>query len=66
MLCDDLNGGVEMEVQFSSVQMGGKLKKGGDICIHIADSCCAAETNTTVKNNFCFCCLVAKSCPTLL
>ena len=29
---------------------GGETQKGGDICIHIADSlCCTAETNRTLK-----------------
>ena len=32
--------------------MERKLKKRGDICIHIADSlCCTAETNTTLYSN---------------
>ena len=43
MLCDDLDGwdwGV-------GVRGGKEVQKGGDICIHIADSLgCTAETNT--------------------
>ena len=56
MLCDGLIGGGD----------GREAQKGGDICIHGADSRYAAETNTTVTSNFCFCFLVTKSCPTLL
>ena len=42
MLCDDLGGGGGEE--------GRKVNEGGDICIHIADSCCGtAETNNIVK-----------------
>ena len=41
MLRDDLekwDGGME-----------GRLRSGGDLCMHIADSlCCTAETNTTL------------------
>ena len=27
---------------------GREVQEGGDICIHIADSCCIAETNTAL------------------
>ena len=42
---------------------GREVQERGDICIHIADSCCCmAETNNTVKQ-LCVCaCLVAQSC----
>ena len=33
--------------------MRGRVKEGGDICIHIADLlCCTAETNTTLSSNY--------------
>ena len=28
--------------------VGGRLKRDRGICTHIADSCCIAETNTTL------------------
>ena len=42
MLCDDLEG--------RDVGGGGReAQEGGDICIHIADSCCCtAKINTTL------------------
>lgn len=41
MLCDDLAGWDE------SGWSGRKDQEGGDICIHMADSCgCIAEINT--------------------
>ena len=47
--------------------IAGRLKMGGGgVCIHIADShCCTAETNTALLSSYC-CCLVTKSCLTLL
>ena len=42
MLCGDLKG-------WGGEWGGRKAQEGGDICIHIADSCCCmAETNTTL------------------
>ena len=41
MLCDNLvrgRGGV----------VGWEVQEGGDTCIHIDDSCCTSETNTTL------------------
>ena len=34
--------------------MGGgrEAKEGGDICIFKANSCCTAETNTTLLSNY--------------
>ena len=40
MLCNGLEG-------WDGVGGGSEAQKGGDICIHMADSqCCIAETNT--------------------
>ena len=40
MLCDNLKG-------WDGVEVGGRFKVDGDICILMADShCCTAETNT--------------------
>ena len=42
-LCDDLGRGM-------GVWGGREAHEGGDICIHLAESCCcAAETNTTYR-----------------
>ena len=39
MLCGDING--------------KEIQKGGDICIHIADSlCCTVEGNTILESNY--------------
>ena len=41
-LCDNLKG-------WDGVEVGGRFKVGGDVCILMADShCCTAETNTTL------------------
>lgn len=48
MLCDNLEVRMGWEV-------GGRLQKGGDMGIPMADSCCTVETNTkfikTVSSN---------------
>ena len=54
MLCRDLE-------EWNGEGGGRELQEGGDICVHMADSCChRAETNTTlqsycppIKNKFC-------------
>ena len=33
--------------------MGREASEGGNICMHMADSCgCTAETNTTLQSNY--------------
>ena len=57
MLSDDLEG----------CSVGGKHRGWGNVCTHIADSCCCiAETNQHRKAIMCCAlCLVAQSCLTL-
>ena len=46
MLCGDLKG-------WGGEWGGRKAQEGGDICKHIAGSCCCtAETNTTLESNY--------------